>query len=207
MTMIVRRCAWHRAYHWYPMTIGIASWRGRGVAFTDGMCRGCAIRFRRQWNLPAMPSRAFRLAPASAFVRGAVTVATVIVLVLGVRASDSSRPRATMTPPPETVLVPTPIVEPAPAVPERPAPRRARPAVSRPAPSVVVAGVAKRPAPAAPSLAFPETETDTDAIVLTAMAEPADATEPTRVSATWSRFPAMSVFAALPNAGLTQQAP
>ena len=196
------------------MTIGIASWRGRGVSFTDGMCRGCAIRFRRQWNLPAMPSRAFRLAPAPVFLRGAVTVAMAAVLIVAVRASDSNRTPSMATPPPETVLVPTPVVALASAVPAPLAPRRARPAVSRPAPvpSLAVAAVEKRtttrPAPPADSFFVPDI--DTDAIVLTSMTDPAaaaDTFEPTRVSATWSRFPAMSLFAALPHAGLTTQAP
>ena len=40
--MLVRRCAWHRRYHGYAMILGIGSWRGRTIGYTDGICRNCA---------------------------------------------------------------------------------------------------------------------------------------------------------------------
>ena len=44
--MMIGRCAWHTRYHGYPRISGIASWRGLGVSFTDGICSRCLERFR-----------------------------------------------------------------------------------------------------------------------------------------------------------------
>lgn len=206
--MIVRRCAWHRRYHWYPMTIGIASWSGFSVAFTDGMCRGCSIRFRDQWNLPPISSAARFPGLSPALMRGTVTVTLVMILVLVVRSSDSERLRATTMPPPETVFAPTPIeADPTSPVPGRPpAPRRARILASRPAPSSTVAAVAVR---RAPDHGFFDADTETEALVLASMidAPDADSIEGSTSSATGRRFAGRSMFAALPPAGLTNQAP
>ncbi len=201
--MIIRRCAWHRAYHGYPMTFGVASWRGRDVSFTDGMCRGCATRFRRQHNLPAMPS-----APSIPFLRVAVTGAIAMILILAVRSSDSSRMPSTTTPPPETVFVPTPVEgQPSPHIPGPSAPRRARPALVRPVPSSTVPTVIARAA--VPEDDFFAEEPENMPLVLTSLPDPpvADTTEPERPSARGTRFYARSTFAAVPSAGLTQQTP
>lgn len=53
--MLIRRCAWHRQFHGYALLHGIASWRGRSFAFSDGVCRGCAARVRAEWQI-ARPS-------------------------------------------------------------------------------------------------------------------------------------------------------
>lgn len=62
--MLVRRCAWHRRFHGYPSVFGVASWQGRSITFTDGVCRSCARRVRREWRLversPIMMSLRFR---------------------------------------------------------------------------------------------------------------------------------------------------
>ncbi|MGH7325810.1 MAG: hypothetical protein ACREJ9_14370 [Candidatus Rokuibacteriota bacterium] len=44
---MLRRCAWHRRYFGYPVVCGIAGWGGRGVDFSDWICRRCAARVRR----------------------------------------------------------------------------------------------------------------------------------------------------------------
>ena len=51
--MLIRRCAWHRVYHGYPMLYGVAGWRQRGIQFTDGMCRPCAATARQVWSAKA----------------------------------------------------------------------------------------------------------------------------------------------------------
>lgn len=51
--MILRRCAWHRRYFGYPIVCGVAGWAGRGIDFTDWMCRRCAARIRRELRPPA----------------------------------------------------------------------------------------------------------------------------------------------------------
>ena len=185
----------------YPLTLGIASWRGFGVSFTDGMCRGCAIRFRRQHNLPAISG-----APPLPFLRMAVTGAIAMILILAVRSPDSARMPTTMTQPPEIVFVPT-IIDgpPAPQVPAPPAPRRARPTIARGVPSSTVPTVA---APAPEPDLFAE-EPENMPLVLTSLPDPpvADTTEPERPSARGTRFYARSTFAAVPGAGLTTQTP
>jgi hypothetical protein len=188
------------------MTLGIASWRGLGVSFTDGMCRGCAIRFRSRWNLPPISSEPRFHASAPALLRGAVTVALVTVLVLVIRSSDQGGLRATTTPPPETVLVPTPVEsEPAAQVPAPPTPRRARPLKSRPAATSVVAAVATPPAP---DHRFFGADSESEPLVFASMTEPADdRLEWDRTTATGRRLSGRIAFAALPHAGLTQQAP
>ena len=171
------------------------------MSFTDGMCRGCAIRFRRQHNLPAISS-----APPLPFLRVAVTGAIAMILILAVRSSDSGRMPATTTPPSETVFVPTVIDgPPTPQVPAPPAPRRARPALTRRVPSSTVPTVT---APAPEPDLFAE-EPENMPVVLTSLPDPpvADTTEPERPSARGTRFYARSTFAAVPGAGLTTQTP
>jgi hypothetical protein len=51
--MFVRRCGWHRKYHGYVKILGVSSWQGWGVTFSDGMCADCAARARAAWRLPA----------------------------------------------------------------------------------------------------------------------------------------------------------
>jgi hypothetical protein len=199
--VIIRRCAWHRAYHGYPIAFGIASWSGLGVSYTDGMCRGCTIRFRRQWNLPELSDEPSWI---PSLVRGAVAVAVVMVLIVTVRSSDSNRAPATMTSPPETVFVPTPVeVEPTSVV---PAPRPARPVSRRVASAVAKAALPAPPARREPWLSFDER--DTEPFVLVSAIEPdEDRFESDRPYPPKSRFPRRSMFAALPHAGLTLQTP
>jgi hypothetical protein len=45
--MFLRRCAWHPRYRGRRLIYGISSWRGGGIRFTDGVCRSCAARLRR----------------------------------------------------------------------------------------------------------------------------------------------------------------
>ena len=66
--MLIRRCAWHRRFHGYPLYFGVASWHGRTLSFTDGVCRGCAARVRSEWKLierPIMISMRFRRVAAT----------------------------------------------------------------------------------------------------------------------------------------------
>jgi hypothetical protein len=48
--MVLLRCAWHRQYWRYPKVYGVVSFRGRYVAFSDGMCRRCSQRWREDWR-------------------------------------------------------------------------------------------------------------------------------------------------------------
>lgn len=53
--VLLRRCAWHSYYRGYPVVFGIARW-GLGLGFTDGVCRRCAARLRRDLELEVAAS-------------------------------------------------------------------------------------------------------------------------------------------------------
>jgi len=203
--MLIRRCAWHRTYHRYPMAIGIASWRGLRVSFTDGMCAGCAVRFRRQWNLPPITTDVAPLAPAIGLIRGAATLVMVMSLILAARPLDDVFTPATMTAPPETVLVPSAPgdEESMPSLAVRYAPRRTRAAAARtariPSPAVSYA-VSPPPAGSHVPTSIGDATTRQPIAFDTAI-------ELVTAPATIPRFPAATALAALPHAGLTQQTP
>jgi hypothetical protein len=44
--MVIARCAWHAFFRGYPRPLRVISWRGRGIAFSDTICRPCAQRVR-----------------------------------------------------------------------------------------------------------------------------------------------------------------
>ena len=48
--MLICRCAWHQRYRGYPLLNGVASWRGWGVRFTDGICETCLERVRAEYQ-------------------------------------------------------------------------------------------------------------------------------------------------------------
>jgi hypothetical protein len=58
--MFLHRCGWHRKYHGHTKLLGVSSWKGWGITFSDGMCSDCSARVRAEWQLPA----AVRPAPA-----------------------------------------------------------------------------------------------------------------------------------------------
>lgn len=93
--MLVRRCAWHRHYQGYPLLYGIASWRGAGIAFTDGVCRRCAAFLKGHMGVgPARPAR--RRSPAP---RVAVAAVVLGIALFSARAVDRARPPLASAPP------------------------------------------------------------------------------------------------------------
>ena len=108
--MLIRRCAWHRSYRGYPLVFGIASWRGLGVSFSDGMCVRCAVRMRAQWNLPPLPPRAGRYRLGLELARVTATAAAIVILVLATNPLDDLRIVRSIVPAPQTVLVPPPAI-------------------------------------------------------------------------------------------------
>ena len=107
--MLVRRCAWHRSYRGYPLALGVASWRGFRLAFTDGMCVSCAARLRREWNLPPATPSALMLIPGGGFIRVATTAAMILAVILAARPVDEARvSRASVTVPLAERLVAAP---------------------------------------------------------------------------------------------------
>ena len=211
--VLIRRCAWHRAYFGHPIVFGIGSWRGLGISFTDGMCLRCTGRFRQEWNLPPPKTNRTPLRPAHALARAAVFVLVAASFTLAERRVDHSRSLGTLALPPETVLVPpAPVEEGLPsALPISTRPRRVRRPVS-----MEVLADAHRPvvfaAPIEP-VAAP--------VVVASLTEPAPAPAPRPRSAiplpelvlpeiTEIRRPPERPpveVAAVPHAGLVQQAP
>ena len=55
--MVLRRCAWHGLYHGYRVLYGVASWRGAGISFTDGLCKRCALILSRDLRGRGIESR------------------------------------------------------------------------------------------------------------------------------------------------------
>jgi hypothetical protein len=66
--VLICRCAWHQRYRGYPRLSGVASWRGWGIRFTDGICESCLVRFRTEHRRFLEQKRApsATVAPASA---------------------------------------------------------------------------------------------------------------------------------------------
>lgn len=194
--VLIRRCAWHREYYGYPMVFGISSWGEFRPTFTDGMCLRCTARFRRQWHLPELEARRFDFGSPNSWARAAVVVLFVAASVtLVTRQFGDMRTRETVTAPPETVLVPpVPVeAEPAQAIANRS--RRAR------VPKVTPAD-APRQTPFALARAAERAESMAaipPAVV--PIAEPVAADPASVVIAS------PVVFAAVPHAGLMQQAP
>ena len=108
--MLIRRCAWHRSYRGYPLVFGIASWRGQGVSFSDGMCLRCAARMRAEWNLPPLPPRVSRYRLGFELARVTATAAALVILVLAANPLDDLRTIRSIVPSPQTVLVPPPAI-------------------------------------------------------------------------------------------------
>jgi hypothetical protein len=78
--MFVRRCAWHRRYHGHPKVLGVSSWGGWGLTFSDGMCADCAARARAEWNLPPAPGRPIA-APARRYaLRPEFALASIVLI-------------------------------------------------------------------------------------------------------------------------------
>ena len=82
--MLLRRCAWHKQYRGYGKLLGVSSWRGYGVAFSDGMCADCAARTREAWNLPTtsrplVPSLGIPWATAAVALAAAAVISGIVV--------------------------------------------------------------------------------------------------------------------------------
>ena len=133
--MLITRCAWHRRYHGYSKVLGISTWRGLQVAFTDGICQKCAARVRadhlRSHHAGGGGRRRAAWGPGLAVV--SVTVALSLVLI--------ARPTHEPPEPFPMVVAPPVVVEP-PAVVEPPQPSAA--------PATIVAAGREDSFPAAP---------------------------------------------------------
>jgi hypothetical protein len=141
--MLISRCAWHRRYHGYTKILGISSWDGLHLSFTDGICHKCAARVRADH----LRSRFDRGASADrrehTWMPGlvALSLGLAVALVLVARPTHDMPPLPPVTaalpavePPAPSALLETqdePLLEaPAPVV-DPPRGSSARPAVAR----------------------------------------------------------------------------
>ena len=120
--MFIRRCAWHRQYHGYGKLLGISSWRGWTVTFSDGLCDECGVRARQEWGLPGTPapddSHDVRRARLFKFPYATVALAATIAGVVIGLALEPPR-NASGPPQPMTVWRPTATEAPNAAVADR----------------------------------------------------------------------------------------
>jgi hypothetical protein len=144
--VLISRCAWHRRYHGYTKLLGISSWWGLHVSFTDGICHKCAARVRADHLRARFDRGASTDRRDTAWMPGlaAMSLSIVVALVLVARPTHELPPLppvVSLMPPPVAVEPPR-VVEPsatAPA-PQPAAPAAARVRTTRPvvSPSVVV---------------------------------------------------------------------
>jgi hypothetical protein len=128
--VLISRCAWHRRYYGYTRLLGISSWRGLQVSFTDGICQKCAARVRADHLRARFDRGASADQRDTAWAPGlaAVSLAVVVALVL------VARPTHELPVPPVVSLLPaaSPAAEPAAQVAEKPqTPVDAPPAAAR----------------------------------------------------------------------------
>lgn len=126
--MVLRRCAWHGLYHSYRVVYGVASWRGQGISFTDGLCARCAILHENldahvAGGTPRRGRSVSRVAPELASI--ALCLMMVVAGVVAARPPDFEMLLGTLA---ETPLVASPE---APAPPLRVAVRPASEAIQQ----------------------------------------------------------------------------
>jgi hypothetical protein len=85
--VIVKRCAWHSRYVGYRIVYGIASWRGARLVVTDGMCRGCARRWRAESGGDLVGSASAPVIPGW-MPKAGLAVAVLAAIVLAARPID-----------------------------------------------------------------------------------------------------------------------
>jgi hypothetical protein len=121
--VLIGRCAWHRRYYGVGRLLGVSSWRGLRIGFSDGICPKCAARVRSDLRISRARGRVAAdrrpWMPGLALVAAAVMIAVLLV----------ARPTHEMPAP--TLLASRPPAAPGPASPE-PEPA-ASPALAAPA--------------------------------------------------------------------------
>jgi hypothetical protein len=80
--VLLIRCAWHPRYHGYPRLLGVASWRGLSVHFTDAICPTCAMRVtpERRRTAPSSQRRRWPGAGRAAVLFVGVPLTAALVL-------------------------------------------------------------------------------------------------------------------------------
>jgi hypothetical protein len=130
--VLIARCAWHRRYYGSERLLGVSSWRGVRIDFTDGICPKCAARLRadfrglpggRRAGAPPAPDR-------EAWVPGIAVVA--VAVMIGVLLI--ARPTHELPSPALVAMGPTGAPAPERVIPEPPPPAASPALVPTPAP-------------------------------------------------------------------------
>jgi hypothetical protein len=113
MSVLISRCAWHRRYHGYTKLLGISSWQGLHVSFTDGICQKCAARVRADHLRSPYGRGAAADRRETPWLPGlaAVTLSLAVALVLVARPThELPAPMLAMLPPAPATAPPAPVV-------------------------------------------------------------------------------------------------
>src|SRR2546428_462163 len=108
--VLLVRCAWHSRYHGYPRLLGVASWRGLRVQFSDGICPTCATRVMFDYARAVPPPEASRWPDTRRAAALFVGVPLTAALVL------AAAPLSEPPPPPAVSALPADVAGPAPDV-------------------------------------------------------------------------------------------
>lgn len=139
--MLISRCAWHRRYFGYTKVLGITSWRGLDVEFTDGICHRCAAQVRADHLRVRFGRGVSADRRSTAWAPGLAALSLTVVIALVLIARPTHDPPA---PPVVSLLPPTVVGPPAADVPAAsvadptPPPRAARLRPAEPPPAVIV---------------------------------------------------------------------
>jgi hypothetical protein len=81
--VLISRCAWHPRNYGHSKLLGVASWWGLRIEFSDGICRKCAARVHASVRRPAVtgPADPQKSGSASDIVVVALAIMTGLVLV------------------------------------------------------------------------------------------------------------------------------
>jgi hypothetical protein len=104
--MLLARCAWHRRYYGVEKLIGVSSWRGLHLGFTDTICRKCAARVHSDFRLPRTVGRV--PADRRRWLPGIAVVALLVMMaiLLLARPTEDSPTLALRAPEPARVVMP-----------------------------------------------------------------------------------------------------
>jgi hypothetical protein len=131
--VLIARCAWHRRYYGFSRLLGVSSWRGLRIDFTDGICPKCAARVRADFRgLPGgrgVPVGVPGLRDRDGWVPGIAVVALAVMIGVVLIA----RPIHELPAPALVALGPTTTPPPTLVIPEPPQPA-ASPALTPPPP-------------------------------------------------------------------------
>lgn len=104
--VLLSRCAWHPRIYGSGRLLGVASWRGLRIDFTNGICEKCAARvrapIRRLPPADSPPKRGYGRASAVLVVALAVTAGLVLIAR---STNDMPSPRAVATLLPRTAAI------------------------------------------------------------------------------------------------------